>query len=117
MIDQAGQPICGAEGCWPSQVDPCTRALSARKPAAALTPRSCDAAASCRVVRVGWLSHEKQFSHNTGAVRARHSAFVNRRLVTTVCGVSIVAEQGRVRKVLMSRVKHPMLRLSQNVTN
>ena len=58
----------------------------------------------------------KQLSHNTGAFRARHSAFVNRRLVTTFYGCSIVAEQEHVRKSRISRVKHPMLRLSQNDT-
>ena len=44
------------------------------------------------------------------------SAFLNRRLVTAFYGASIVAEQGHVRKPWMSRVKHPMSRLGQNVT-
>ena len=39
-----------------------------------------------------------------------------RLLVTTCYGVSIVAEQEHVRKSWTSHVKHPMLRLSQNVT-
>ena len=42
--------------------------------------------------------------------------FVNRRLVTTFYGVLIVAEKEHVRNSWMSRVKHPMLRLSRNVT-
>ena len=42
--------------------------------------------------------------------------FFNRRLVTSFYGCPSVAEQEHVRKSLMSRVKHPMLRLSQKVT-
>ena len=42
--------------------------------------------------------------------------FVYHRCVTTFYGVSIIAEQEHVRKSWMSRVKHPMLRLNQNVT-
>ena len=63
-----------------------------------------------RNVQACWLSR------NTGVFRARHSALFNRRLVTAFYGVSIVAEQECIRKSWMSRVKHPMLRLSQNVT-
>ena len=48
---------------------------------------------------------------------AKHSAFVNRRLLTTFYGFPSVAEQGHIRESWMSRVKHPMLRLSQNVTS
>ena len=40
----------------------------------------------------------------------------NRRVVATFYGVSIVAEQEHVRTYSMSREKHPVLRLSQNVT-
>ena len=40
--------------------------------------------------------------------------FVNRRLVTIVYGCSIVAEQEHTIQSWTSRVKHPMLRLSQN---
>ena len=35
---------------------------------------------------------------NTGVFWARHSAFVDRRLVTAVYGVSIVAEQEHTRQ-------------------
>ena len=42
---------------------------------------------------------------------AKHSALFNRRLVTTLYGCSIVAEQEHTRKSWMSRVNHPMLRL------
>ena len=50
------------------------------------------------------------------AFRARPSAFVNCRLVTTCYGVSSVVERRHVRQSWMSRVKHAMLRLSPNVT-
>ena len=44
------------------------------------------------------------------------SPCVDCRLVATFYGSQIDAEQEHVRQSCMSRVKHPMLRLSQNVT-
>ena len=58
--------------------------------------------------QVNWVSHTKvaQSHHNTGlSVR-----------ITTFYGFPIVAEQEHVRRLGMSPVKHPMLRLSQNIT-
>ena len=48
--------------------------------------------------------------------RTKHSAFFNRLLVTTFYGFPIVGEQEHVRQSWMSRVKHTILRLSQNAT-
>ena len=50
------------------------------------------------------------------AFHAKRAAFVDHRLLTTCCGFPIAAEQEHSRKERVSRVKLPMLRLSQNVT-
>ena len=65
---------------------------------------------------VRWLSRNKVVQSYHRCVSRETFCLFNRRLVTTFYGVSIVAEQEHVRKSWMSRAKHPMLRLSQNVT-
>ena len=64
-------------------------------------------------VQVCWLSHTKVAQSQHRAFCAKPSALFNRRLVTTCYGFPSAAEQEHVRKSWMSRVKHPMLRLSQ----
>ena len=58
----------------------------------------------------------KKLSHNTGPFARDVPACFNRRLVATLYVVSIVAEREHARKSWMARVKHTMLRLSQNIT-
>ena len=71
------------------------------------------AAASADLLQAYWLRHNRVAQ---SLLFCRHSAFFNRRLVTTFYLCSIAAEQEHVRKSSNCRLKHPMLRLSQHVT-
>ena len=71
----------------------------------------------CAVAADGLTIHTNKWFLGAGFLgELPDSHFFIRRLVTTCYGVSIVAEQELVIKSWMSRVKHPMLRLSQSVT-
>ena len=68
------------------------------------------------IVYYSRLNSQQSSSVITYGVSRDVLCFVNRRLVTPCYGASIVAKQGHVRQSWMSRVKHPILRLSQHVT-